>query len=202
MNILDELAQKAVISVMQFQEKQAMRYYIQMYKEIKNNPSLLKSISNNYNTAIGLTSILETNIYSDIDERQCIASIAYLLISKYIKENPSNADAYETRLIILIKHDDAFNYTIMNVFGGNSILSFIDPLSGLKKRDTNHKMRFADFQKCINNIEEPTFIREYNMLSNEYKNNTNALNEGKMYHEKIYSYLSDKIYQEEDLDFS
>ena len=63
------------------------------------------------------------------------------------------------------------------------------------------KERINDFSKCINSVEEPSFIREYMHLKNEYKSDTNAINDGKMNHEKIYTYLSEKIYQNEDLDF-
>ena len=79
------------------------------------NPEQLKNIKDFGHYGMGLMIFLSYGTISDIDDRQQLASLAYLFISKAIKQNSANANLFKNRLLLMITNHEAFEYTVSSV---------------------------------------------------------------------------------------
>ena len=147
MNKLDEICKEIRLLNAIPNDEEAFDCCIKLYNTIIHEPLLLQHAEDSYYIGFSLVAILELNISDDIDIRQTIASIAYLSLSKCIKNDPFIYAAYKMRLRILINHDDAFNYTINDALFRFSP-SFGYTIGGYKIRDANQNMRWYDLNKC------------------------------------------------------
>lgn len=74
------------------------------WRSFRSNPAQLNKIQDKGQYGMGLMIFLSYNTVSDIDDQQQLASIAYLFISKALKESPSNVNHYKNRLILMISY--------------------------------------------------------------------------------------------------
>lgn len=178
------------------------------WRSFQRNPDQLNSISNYGNFGMGFSIFLSYNTVSDIDDRQQLASIAYLFISKAIEQNPSNPNLYKNRLLILMQHNEAFQYTVSSVVNKDSDW-FNMSLNPFKARDAMYKMEYYDL--CVSPL-----LMQIDMFASQKKNLENKIRseffgrneteisikqQGLALHQEVLAYLEKKVLEEQDLDF-
>lgn len=144
------------------------------WRSLQSNPEQLKSIQNFGKYGMGLMIFLSYGTVTNIDDRQQLASISYLFLSKALKENPSNVNLLKNRLVLMITNQEAFGYTVSSVINKDSNLDYFlfDNLtSPFKIRDAISNMEYADLSrdKRLLSIE---------MLSNTYKSISRYITDG------------------------
>ena len=177
------------------------------WRSFRSNPAQLNKIQDKGRYGMGLMIFLSYNTVSDIDDQQQLASIAYLFISKALKESPSNVNHYKNRLILMISYQEAFGYTVSSVVGGNDLFSM--SMFPFEARDAMYKMEFSDLSS--NNV-----LLSIDILGSKYRelkdkissgffgdNETynSIIEKGKELHGKVLAYLEKKVLEEENIDF-
>ncbi len=185
--------------------------YHPLYKawhSYRNDPKQLKHILDFGRYGMGLMIFLSYGTISDIDDQQQLASIAYLFISKAIKQNNSNVNLYKNRLILMISNHEAFEYTVSSVVNKDNDL-FMMHLSPFEARDAMFKMEYADLSsnKALLNID---ILREkFQNLQSKIRSGFFGKNEsilsvkssGQNLHEQILNFLEEKVLEDEDIEF-
>lgn len=113
------------------------------WRSYKDNPEQLKNIKDFGHYGMGLMIFLSYGTISDIDDRQQLASLAYLFISKAIKQNSANANLFKNRLLLMITNHEAFEYTVSSVVNKDQDF-FSMNLMPFQARDAMFKMEYAD----------------------------------------------------------
>lgn len=85
------------------------------WRSFQRNPEQLKQIVDFGRYGMGLMFFLSYGTVSDIDDKQQLASVSYLFLSKAIKDSPQNINLYKNRLILMISNHEAFEYTVSSV---------------------------------------------------------------------------------------
>lgn len=155
---------------------------------------------------MGLMIFLSYGTISDIDDQQQLTSIAYLFISKAIKQN-NNINLYKNRLVLMISNHEAFEYTVSSVVNQNNGL-FMN-LMPFAARDAMFKMEFADLSsnKALLNID--MLMASFQDLQSkilsgffgEKESSLSIILSGKKLHEKVLEYLEEKVLNNEDIEF-
>lgn len=134
-----------------------------LYKQVLNNPSELQSINNYYIVGRAFLLMLHNQLSDDVDTTQTISSIAYLCISKAIKQNVSDLNLYKDRLLVLIFGYGAFKYTVMSVLRQDKekrwSSTFFDSSAILLSENAIWQMQFFDMEK-IPAIYSSSFFEE------------------------------------------
>ena len=180
------------------------------WRSYNNNPTQLKSIHDYGKYGMGLMIFLSYGTVQDIDDKQQLASISYLFLSKAIKENPSNANYRKNRLILMISNHEAFEYTVSSVV--NEEISPVYPqffLNPLNARNALFKMEFADLTSDSRLLGIDMLYNKYRDLKGKIdsqffgKNETEStiIASGNQHHEDVLAYLEQKVLDEEDIDF-
>lgn len=184
-----------------------------LYKQVLNNPSELQSINNYYIVGRAFLLMLHNQLSDDVDTTQTISSIAYLCISKAIKQNVSDLNLYKDRLLVLIFGYGAFKYTVMSVLRQDKekrwSSTFFDSSAILLSENAIWQMQFFDMEK-IPAIYSSSFFEEQRKvfikkLQRQFflpaKTIEEVIEQGRNLHEKVYDYLSNRILIEADIDF-
>ena len=184
-----------------------------LYRQILDNPTELQSINNYYIVGRAFLFMLHNQLSDDVDTIQTISSIAYLCISKAIKQNVSDLNLYKDRLLVLILGYGAFKYTVMSVLRENKekrwSITFFDSSAVLFSENAIWQMQFFDME-TIPVIYSSSFFEEQRKvfikkLQRQFflpaKTIEEVLEQGRSLHEKVYDYLSNKIFIEADIDF-
>ena len=180
------------------------------WRSFQRNPKQLQHVQNEGRFGNGCMIFLSYNTVSDIDDKQQLASIAYLFLSRAIEKNPNDANLYKNRIILVISNHEAFEYTVSSVLNPDVGFDFIGmSLNTLKARDVIFKMEFADLLKDNRLLQIDMLKQRYFDLSNKIANDFFGSNQtsqtiqnaGIDLHEKVLSYLNNKVFTEEDIDF-
>lgn len=177
------------------------------WRSFRSDPSQLHRIQDYGRFGMGLMIFLSYNTVSDIDDQQQLASVAYLFISKAIKESPSIVTHYKNRLILMISYQEAFGYTVSSVVGGNDLFSM--SMFPFEARDAMYKMEFADLSSNNALLNIDILGSKYREIKDKIssgffgdKETSNSIIEnGKNLHNKVLAYLEKKVLDEGDVDF-
>lgn len=177
------------------------------WRSYRYDPSQLKQIEDYARYGMGLMIFLSYGTISDIDDRQQLASLSYMFISKAIKTNPS-VNYIKNRLILMISNHEAFEYTVSSVVNKDSGIIFMN-FSPFKARDAMFKMEFADLSSNsgLRNIGmlNSKYIDLRNKISSDFfgpnKTEQSIIDEGRKLHDDILDYILNKVLVEGDIDF-
>lgn len=178
------------------------------WRSYKDNPEQLKNIKDFGHYGMGLMIFLSYGTISDIDDRQQLASLAYLFISKAIKQNSANANLIKNRLLLMITNHEAFEYTVSSVVNKDQDF-FSMNLMPFQARDAMFKMEYADlsFNRALLSID--ILASKYQDLQTKINSgffgkestNESIISSGKSLHEQVLTYLEHKVLDEGDIDF-
>lgn len=178
------------------------------WRSYKDNPEQLKNIKDFGHYGMGLMIFLSYGTISDIDDRQQLASLAYLFISKAIKQNSANANLFKNRLLLMITNHEAFEYTVSSVVNKDQDF-FSMNLMPFQARDAMFKMEYADlsFNRALLSID--ILASKYQDLQTKInsgffgkeRTNESIISSGKSLHEQVLTYLEHKVLDEGDIDF-
>lgn len=178
------------------------------WRSYKDNPEQLKNIKDFGHYGMGLMIFLSYGTISDIDDRQQLASLAYLFISKAIKQNSANANLFKNRLLLMITNHEAFEYTVSSVVNKDQDF-FSMNLMPFQARDAMFKMEYADlsFNRALLSIDILASI--YQDLQTKINSgffgkestNESIISSGNSLHEQVLTYLEHKVLDEGDIDF-
>lgn len=178
------------------------------WRSYKDNPEQLKNIKDFGHYGMGLMIFLSYGTISNIDDRQQLASLAYLFISKAIKQNSANANLFKNRLLLMITNHEAFEYTISSVVNKDQDF-FSMNLMPFQARDAMFKMEYADlsFNRALLSID--ILASKYQDLQTKINSgffgkestNESIISSGKNLHEQVLTYLEHKVLDEGDIDF-
>ncbi len=178
------------------------------WRSFQRDPEQLKHIKDWGNFGMGLMIFLSYGTVSDIDDKQQLASVAYLFLSKAIKKSPQNINLYKNRLILMISNHEAFEYTVSSVVNKDAGFMFMN-LSPFKARDAMFKMEFADLLRGPQLLSVDMLAQRYMDLQNKISNgffgpdqdNAKVRDRGNELHQEILEYLENKVIEDGDLDF-
>ena len=178
------------------------------WRSYKDNPEQLKNIKDFGHYGMGLMIFLSYGTISDIDDRQQLASLAYLFISKAIKLNSANANLFKNRLLLMITNHEAFEYTVSSVVNKDQDF-FSMNLMPFQARDAMFKMEYADlsFNRALLSID--ILASKYQDLQTKINSgffgkestNESIISSGKNLHEQVLTYLEHKVLDEGNIDF-
>ena len=205
----EELAQQAMSCLQMGNDGDAV--YHPMYKawrEIQQTPSLLKDVQDKALLGNGLFVFISYGTVQDIDDRQQIISLAYLLLSDAIKKNPTNLNLIRNRILVMLNDRDAFQYTITSATNNSSGFDFMG-LSQFESRDALYTMIYSDLAKSsvFKNIPQlnATLADLERKIDNNFfgQNKSRAIivSEGEKNHTKVLTFLREKVYDNADIDF-
>lgn len=178
------------------------------WRSYKDNPEQLKNIKDFGHYGMGLMIFLSYGTISDIDDRQQLASLAYLFISKAIKQNSANANLFKNRLLLMITNHEAFEYTVSSVVNKDQDF-FSMNLMPFQARDAMFRMEYADlsFNRALLSID--ILASKYQDLQTKINSgffgkestNESIISSGNSLHEQVLTYLEHKVLDEGDIDF-
>lgn len=182
--------------------------YHPLYKawnEFRRNPAILKEVTDYAQFGAGMVNFLSFGTISDIDTQQQVASIAYLFLSKAIKEK-ENANYIKNRLLLMEMAKEPLSYTVMAILNCN-LYSIIPPW--MKARDAMYKMQYADM--CVDSricdfigmSKQKAELEEKidTGFFGENKTRENIIEEGESLHTKLLDHLEEMVLTNEDIDF-
>lgn len=178
------------------------------WRSFQNDPSQLFKIKDYGQYGMGLMIFLSYETVADIDDRQQLASVAYLFLSKAIKQTSNNANYIKNRLLLMVTNHEAFEYTVSSVVNKDQDF-FAMSLTPFKARDAMFKMEFADLSSNQALLTIDMLASRYKDLKNKIasgffgqnETETSILSCGKNLHEQILAHLEKKVLEDSDLDF-
>lgn len=178
------------------------------WRSFQNNPGQLKKIINAGSFGKGMMIFLSYGTVTDIDDKQQLASIAYLFLSLAIQNNQNDANLILTRLLVMLNNREAFEYTVSSVVNKDEGMMFMN-MTPLKARDAMFKMEYADLSKDSHLLSVDIFMQAYQDLRSKIqlgffgqnKSELSIITEGKNLHKEVTEYLVNKILEENDIDF-
>lgn len=178
------------------------------WRSFQNNTDQLKNIIDCGKYGMGLMMFLSYGTINDIDDKQQLASVAYLFLSKAIKETPNNMNFIKNRLLLMISYHEAFEYTVSSVVNKDTGIIFMN-YNPFKARDAIYKMEFADLSRSPQLLNIGILARKHNDLQEKIsqnffginKNNQSIIAEGDELHQQILEHLEEKVIDEGDVDF-
>lgn len=189
---------------------------IHIYRTVKDNPSILKSIKDFSSLGLVFLIMLDENLSSDVDTLQMISSVSYLCISKAIESDRNNINLYKNRLLLLYSSNESFKYTVLrglNLIDEESCFGMLSPRAQqapLHARDAIYKMEIADLEKNPQLYKQIPFFMERkkqldHMIERQFfmplKKLKEIVKSGIECHEKILDHLTERVLENEDVDF-
>lgn len=180
------------------------------WRSFQRSPKQLQHIQNEGRFGNGCMIFLSYNAVSDIDDKQQLASIAYLFLSRAIEKNPNDTNLYKNRIILMISNHEAFQYTVSSVLNPSGSFDLFNMTLGpFEARDVMFKMEYADLLKDNRLLQIDILKQRYLDLNNKIADGFFGSNEtkqtiqadGNNMHKKVLSYLNNKVITEEDIDF-
>lgn len=177
------------------------------WREFKIDPNQLRKIQDEAKFGSGLLRFLLFDTIEDIDIKQQIASICYLFLSKALKNNPYDNQSMLNRLILIQHSREAFQYTVSTVVNEGKDW-YSQTMFPFESRDALYKMEYADLLsnrrfKSIDILDSR--ITDLNdKIDNMFFGRKDAheiIFEGKSLHDKVLSYLEDKVLDNLDVEF-
>lgn len=178
------------------------------WRSFQSDPKQLQNIQSEGQFGMGLMIFLSYGTVSDIDDRQQLASIAYLFLSRAIEKNPSDMNIVKNRIILMILNHEPLEYTVSSALNLNDDIFSIN-LNPFMARDVMFKMEYADLSKSPQLLNVDMLRNKYMELNNDIKHGLFGQNEniqtirdaGNDLHKKVMSYLNNKVLSEEDIEF-
>lgn len=178
------------------------------WRSFQNNPDQLKKIINAGSFGKGMMIFLSYGTVTDIDDKQQLASIAYLFLSLAIQNNQNDAHLILTRLLVMLNNREAFEYTVSSVVNKDEGMLFMN-MNPFKARDAMFKMEYADLSKDSHLLSVDIFAQVYQDLRSKIqsgffgqnKSELSIITEGRNLHKEVTEYLVNKILEENDIDF-
>ncbi len=185
--------------------------YHPMYKawrEIQRNPSSLKDVQNKGLLGNGLFVFISYGTVQDIDDRQQILSLAYLLLSDALKSNPNDLNIIRNRLLLMLQDREAFQYTVSSATDKEVGLAFMG-FSQFESRDALYSMIYSDLKKSpafwtipvLNSTLRDIERKIDSGFFGQNKSQISVAAEGEKNHTKVFTFLREKVYDNEDIDF-
>lgn len=178
------------------------------WRAMQADPACIKKIHNKREAGNGLLVFLSYGTIRDIDDRQQIISLSYLMLSEEIEINPNSLNTIKNRILSMTIDREAFQYTVSAAIGTNAAFDFMG-FSQFESRDAALKMLYKDLtlSPVFKNL--PDFAEMLNDLEMKISNDFFGGHEtpdsikaqGETNHSKVLSYLREKVYEEECLDF-
>lgn len=187
------------------------RLLIDIYDAVRFNPEQLKNVKDYSGLGSAFLLMVDLGISDDIDTLQTMTSIGYLCISKAIEKEPNDLNLYKFRILILKAGHEPFLYTVLEALQIDT-----DPyrasggMASAYARDAIYKMEIADIELNPNLYKRiPFFMQRKNefdimiakKLLTKHKTRQTIIEAGLENHKKIISYLEQKIFDNNDLDF-
>lgn len=205
----EELAQQAMACLQAGNDGDAV--YHPMYKawrDIQQNPSLLKDVQDKALLGTGLFIFGSYGTVQSIDDRQQIISLAYLLLSDALTNRPGDLNLLRNRLLVMLQDKEAFQYTVSSAVKSSSDITSL-VFSPFEGRDALYSMIYSDLSKspALRNI--PYLNEAYadiekrieNKFFGRNKSCTDIINDGNINHSKVLTFLHEKVYKHEDIEF-
>lgn len=214
-SLAEKLVEEALKKAQQGQDDAAV--FLPLYtawKAIQQDPAGIKRIHDMGLVGKGLLLFLSLGNIQDIDDRQQIISLAYLMLSEEIEKKQNDVNLVKDRIILMLQDREALQYTIMSAIETTS-MDDIDPLgdfmilSQLRCRDALSKMIYHDLTLSPIFKDIPVFASTLYKLDVKISNNffgqgqsqASIKVEGRIIHAKVLSYLRKKIFEGADIDF-
>lgn len=180
------------------------------WRSFQRAPEQLKKIQDEGSFGTAFMIFLSYGTVSDIDDKQQLASIAYLFLSKAIEKNGNDVNLYKNRILLMMLNDEAFGYTVLSAInpgGGFDIFSM--NLHPFESRDAIYKMEYVDLLKNPRLLSVDMLNERFSDLNNKISNgffgqnqtSQTIIEKGLELHKKVLDYLNNKVLTEEDLDF-
>lgn len=180
------------------------------WRSFQRDPEQLQRIQDEDSFGMAFMIFLSFGTVSDIDDKQQLASIAYLFLSKAIEKNSNDVNLYKNRILLMMLNNEAFGYTVssaINPGGGFDIFSM--NLHPFESRDAMYKMEYADLMKSPQLLSVDMLSQRYSDLKYKIANgffgqnqtSQTIIEKGRELHKKVLDYISKKVLTEEDIDF-
>lgn len=177
------------------------------WRAIQANPGALKEVVDPGKVGLGLMYFLSYGTVTDIDYRQQIASLSYLMSSKAIYEGSEDLSNYKSRILILQQHAEAMNYTISYITSGNNFFDL--SMNPFKSRDANWKMQYSDLFAAPMLLSQDHFasirLDIESKIHRDFflplKTSEEVRESGAKLHRQLYDYLVKRVLENEDIDF-
>ena len=180
------------------------------WRSFQSDPEQLQRIQDEGSFGMAFMIFLSFGTVSDIDDKQQLASIAYLFLSKAIEKNSNDVNLYKNRILLMMLNNEAFGYTVssaINPGGGFDIFS--KNLHPFESRDAMYKMEYADLMKSPQLLSVDMLSQRYSDLKYKIANgffgqnqtSQTIIEKGRELHKKVLDYISKKVLTEEDIDF-
>lgn len=205
----ESLVQKALVNLQMGRDGDETYHPLyKAWRSFQNSPSQLNRIVDFGRYGMGLMIFLSYQTVSNIDDRQQLTSVAYLFLSKAIKQTSNNANYIKNRLLLMKTNHEAFEYTVSSVVNKDQDF-FSMSLTPFKARDAMFKMEFADLSSDQSLLSISMLASRYRDLRNKItsgffgikETETSILSCGKSLHEQILAHLEKKVLEDHDLDF-
>lgn len=185
--------------------------YHPMYKawrELQRNVSSLKDVQNKGLLGNGLFVFISYGTVQDIDDRQQILSLAYLMMSDALESNPNDLNLVRNRLLLMLQDREAFQYTVSSATDKGTGFGFMG-FSQFESRDALYSMIYSDLKKSpafrtIPALNSTLIDLERKIDSGFFgqnKSRASVAAEGEKNHKKVFTFLQEKVYDNEDIDF-
>lgn len=208
-SVAEKLVEEALAKMQQGQDGDAVYHPLyKAWRAIQQEPACLKKIHDKGSVGNGLLIFLSFGTVQDIDDRQQIVSLAYLMLSEEYERDSNNMNLIKNRIILMLQDREALQYTVSSAIETTSAFDFMR-LSQLHSRDALFTMMYYDltlsplfrniplFASTLNNLE----AKIGNNFFGQDKSQASIKDEGKVNHSKVLAYLRKKIYENEDVDF-
>lgn len=209
-NNVEKYAREAMNFLKMGDEQASYSSCVSCYKAFKYSPEELKNVRDYEIVGMCLVTLLSFETIDDIDTKQCIASVAFLLLSKGIQKNPQNGNMRKSRFLLMQMFREPLEYTVMSALnlGGGGIFGI--GFMGLEARDAIFLMLFCELCEypSLGRFDESFARTERDLrskLSSGFFGNCNtpeqAMEIGRNNRNRLVSYLEEKVFKDEDIDF-
>lgn len=205
----EELVNKAINTLKSGRDGDEVYHplYLAM-RSYQKNPEQLLSIKDYGNYGMGFVIFLSYGTVSDIDEKQQLASIAYLFLSMAIEQNPTHLNYYKNRIMLMLDNNDAFEYIVSSVVNKDKGWMDIN-YRPFEARDALFKMEYSDLSVSNNLLVVDYFARAKRDLDNKIRTQffgrsatqESIIEQGRKHHKEITLYLKEKVLENLDLYF-
>ena len=211
-NDIEIYAREAINALRNGNEQAAYSSCVSCYRAFKYSPEKLKDVRDYENVGMCLVTLLSFETIDDIDVKQCIASVAFLLLSKGIQTKQENGNMRKSRFLIMQLFREPLEYTVMSALnlGAGGVFSFGFGAMGLEARDAIYKMMFCELCECpaLSRFDD-SFARTERDLRNKIDTgffgscNTpeETMEQGRNNRDRLITYLEEKVFRDEDIDF-
>lgn len=212
MTTIEQYAQDSISAMKKGDFNAANSSCFACYREIQNNPENLKKIDDQAGTGICLVTLLSFEEINDDDTNQAIASIAFLLLCKAVEKDPKNTDIRKSRFVLMQLFREPLQNTIigaLNLYNPYSFMSNAD-MATMSARDIVYKMMLCELAECSALINfDLSFAKTAADLMSKVKNGffgagqdiAKVLADGVNKRKRIVEYLSEKLFDEADIEF-